>query len=534
MKKILTPGLMLLAFISTLTTTAQVPLYSSNPTASAVVFLDFDGHTVSGTSWNYSGPFVCGPTALNNSQITTVFNNVAEDYRPFNVNVTTDSTKYLAAPFNRRMRVILTVSSSWYGNGAGGVAFVGSFTWGDNTPCFVFTSLLNNNVKYISEAAAHEAGHTLGLYHQSTYDANCVKISDYNYGQGSGQTGWAPIMGVGYYKNTTTWFNGPNSYGCTNYQNDLNVLVGSNGFGYRPDDFPETFNQAAAHSFTNDQFTVNAMVATPADVDMFKFTLASTKRVIINAIPSNVGSGNTGSNLDISMQLFNGSRNSIGVYNPELTLNAITDTILNAGTYYVRIEGVGSINIPEYGSLGEYSLNAAQSNPVTLPLRKLELHGQVTGDKHRLDWIIDADEQVVEQILEVAADGRNFSPITQPAVNDRLFVHRPAVTSTAQYRLNVTFDNGKQYYSNVVTLRQIGSDPRPKLVSNLVNTNILGVTSQGVYDYFIYDMNGKTVGKGLLKNGFNSITAPGITNGGMYVIRFTNATEVWTEKFVRQ
>ena len=113
MKNQFRPGLILLFLISTLTTTAQVPLLSSNPSASAVIFLDFDGHTVNGTSWNYSGPIYCAASGLNNTQITEAFNRVAEDYRPFNVNITTDSTKYLAAPVARRMRVIINVISEW-------------------------------------------------------------------------------------------------------------------------------------------------------------------------------------------------------------------------------------------------------------------------------------------------------------------------------------------------------------------------------------------------------------------------------------
>ena len=172
---------------------AQVPVYSSYPSASAVIFLDFDGHTVDGTSWNYNGPIVCGASGLNNTQITEIFNRVAEDYRPFNINITTDSTKFLAAPANKRMRVIITVSSSWYGS-AGGVAFIGSFTWGDDSPCFVFSALLNYNAKYVAEAASHEAGHTLGMYHQSSYDANCAKTTDYNAGIGK----WRNRLGAHY------------------------------------------------------------------------------------------------------------------------------------------------------------------------------------------------------------------------------------------------------------------------------------------------------------------------------------------------
>ena len=118
--------------------------------------------------------FIVVALVLIQLQITEVFNRVAEDYRPFTINVTTDSTKYLSAPVNQRTRVVITVTSDWYGS-AGGVSFVNSFTWGDNTPCFVFSELLGYKPKNIAEAASHEAGHTLGLRHQSTYDANCAK-----------------------------------------------------------------------------------------------------------------------------------------------------------------------------------------------------------------------------------------------------------------------------------------------------------------------------------------------------------------------
>ncbi|RYY52471.1 MAG: hypothetical protein EOO09_21350, partial [Chitinophagaceae bacterium] len=157
---------------------SQVPLLNSHAASRATLFLDFDGHTVDGTAWNYNGPIVCGGSGLAQTQITEVFNRVAEDFAPFDLNVTTDSTKYRSAPSDKRMRVIVTVSSSWYGV-AGGVAFVGSFNWGDDTPCFIFSALHQYRVKDISEATSHEAGHTLGLFHQADYDGSCNKLSDY-------------------------------------------------------------------------------------------------------------------------------------------------------------------------------------------------------------------------------------------------------------------------------------------------------------------------------------------------------------------
>ena len=226
--------LLLVILCTTLKLRAQVPLFNSYPSAAATIYLDFDGQYLNGTAWNTNGPMVLGPSNLNASQMEEVFNRVAEDYRPFNINVTTDSAKYWAAPADKRMRIIFTVTSDWYG-AAGGVSYMGSFTWGDNTPAFVFSALLNYKTKNIAEAASHEAGHTLGLRHQSRYDANCIKKEEYNTGDGSGEIGWAPIMGVGYYRNLTTWHTGPNPYGCNSEQDDLAIITSTdNGFGYRP------------------------------------------------------------------------------------------------------------------------------------------------------------------------------------------------------------------------------------------------------------------------------------------------------------
>ncbi len=529
MKNLFRPGLMLLFLISSLVTKAQVPVYSSLPSASAVIFLDFDGHTVTGTSWNYNGPIVCASSNLDNTKITEVFNRVAEDYRPFNVNVTTDSTKYLAAPVNKRMRVILTISSSWYGN-AGGVAFINSFSWGDDTPCFVFTALLNYNVKNISEATAHEAGHTLGLYHQSTYDAQCNKISDYNSGVGSGEIGWAPIMGVGYYRNFTLWNNGPNSTGCNNIQSDLTVIT--QNFSYRTDDHSNMFPSATNANFVSNQFIVSGIVERNTDLDMIKFIMPADGRFQLSAIPYNVGTGNAGSNLDMQVTLYNSAQTALNVYNPGTLLSSIIDTIVPAGTYYLRVEGKGNLYAPAYASLGSYSLQGSFTAGGTLPLHKLELTGALSGDKHKLDWEIIADEQITNLTVEIATDGRTFSPLTQTANDARSFVYRPYVNTTAQYRLNVTFDDGRQYYSNIVTIRQNGSVVRPQLVGNMISSNTITVSSPGKYSYLLYDMNGRVITKGQLSSGINAINASGMISG-MYMIRFADNEQQWTDKLVR-
>jgi hypothetical protein len=526
--------IIVLSLISTMITNAQgVPLLSSYPSAQAVIFLDFDGHTVSGTSWNYNGPIVCEASGLNNSQITEVFDRVSEDYRPFNINITTDSTKFLAAPANRRTRVILTVSSSWYG-AAGGVAFVGSFSWGDNNPCFVFSQLLNYNVKNISEAASHEAGHTLGLYHQSSYDSNCNKLSDYYAGQGSGEIGWAPIMGVGYYQNFTLWNNGPNSYGCTSYQSDLDIITSAtNGFSFRTDDHNNTFAGATMASFSNEQFNLSGVIEQNTDQDMFTFTVPANGRFQLDAVPYNVGSGHAGSDLDMQVTLYNASQTMLNIFNPGTLLSSVIDTTLNAGVYYLKVEGKGNIYAPAYASLGSYSLQAHATAGTTLALHRLELRGYLNGDKHELNWIIDANEQVTQQILEISADGRNFQQLIQSPNDGRSYIYRPYNLSSAKYRLNVTFSDGRQYYSNVVTIKQNGSVPRPQLTGTLIRSNTIVASSPGNYDYIIMDVNGKLLVKGKLINGINNINAAGMTSG-MYMIRFSDNSQQWTDKFIRQ
>ena len=504
-------------------THAQVPVLSSLPGASAVIFLDFDGHTVAGTSWNYDGPIYCGGSGLTNEQITEVFNRVAEDYRPFDVNITTDSVKYLQAPYNKRIRALFTITSAWYGAAAGGVSFVGSFIWGDDSPCFIFSQLLNYNVKNIAEACSHEVGHTLGLYHQATYDNNCVKVSDYNYGNGSGEIGWAPIMGVGYYRNLTLWNNGANPYGCTNYQNDLTVITSQNGFGFRTDDYTEMFSAAYAPAINNGHFTISGIVEQNTDKDLFKIAIPSPGHLHIDALPYNVGTGNNGANLDLQINLYNSSQTLINTYNPGTVLGSVIDTNLYAGLYYIRIEGRGNIYTPDYASLGQYSLQGTFTAVATLPLRKLLLKGKVEHSTHLLNWEIDADEAVVLQTVEAAEDGIHFTAInTSPVATNRSFVYTPLKQGPVTYRLKVLLDNSREYYSNTIQIKNTGETAGPKLQLVLVQDNLV-IASPGRFEYTMYNSGGSLVRKGVFVTGTNLVTTKNLAKGIYYIQAYSGA-----------
>lgn len=534
MKNLYKSVLTILAFTSTFISKSQVTDLNSYPSASSVIFLDFNGHALSGTMWNVNGAFTCNSSGLNDAAITEVFNRVAEDYRPFNINVTTNETKYNTAPFNKRMRVVITTSYEWYSSGAGGVAYLNSFTWGDNTPCFVFSSLLSYNVKNIAEAAAHEAGHTFGLRHQSSYNASCVKISDYNWGQGTGEIGWAPIMGAGYNQNMTLWNSGPNSLGCNNIQNDLSVITNAtNGFGYRADDNTDAFATATTVTFNSSgQATFSGVIEKTDDKDLFKITIPTFARLELNAIPYNVGTGNSGSDLDLQVEFLDGSFASIGTYNPGNLLNSVMDTFINAGTYYIRIDGKGNIYAAEYGSLGSYSLQAIYTDATILPIRRFELRGKLEGDMHSLSWLIDADENIMKQVVEVSTNGINFTPLDQPNNLLRNYSYRPLDTRPLLYRIHVTFDNLKEVYSNVIAIRQ-GKAVRPQLVGNTISGNNVTVNSPANYHYQVIDQSGRMLLKGFIEKGYSSIGL-GSIHTGIYIIRFTDGEQQWSEKFIKR
>ena len=267
------------------------------------------------------------------------------------------------------------------------------------------------------------------------------------------------------------------------------------------------------------------------DADFIKINMSAAGRFQLNAIPYNVGSGNSGSDLDLQVSLYNNLKVLLNVYNPGTLLNSVVDTMMNAGNYFLKIEGRGNIYAPNYASLGSYALQGTFTGGA-LPLRKLELYGEIVTDKHRLNWFIDADEAITKQILEVSTDGRNFNPVIQTDIALRTYLYKPYVSTTAQYRLNVTFDNGHQYYSNTVTLRNTGTISWPKLVTNITTDNIV-VTSPGTYSYSIFEFNGKVINKGQLIKGLNTINNPAIA-GGLYFIRFSNGTEQWIDKFLKQ
>ena len=336
--------------------TAAIPILESLPGAGAVLYLDFDGQTVSGTIWNNvnnsGNPIVALPSTISPTNMGEIWKLMSEDYRPFALNVTTSETVFNNAPANHRMRVIFTPSSSWYPQAAGGVAYVGSFTWGGSangeTPCWVF----NTDIKGAGDGGSHESGHTVGLSHDGR---NTTPHEEYF----QGQSYWAPIMGTGYYVPQVQFSQGEYPL-ADNKEDDLLKITTQNGFGYRADDHGDNMGTATALvqvAGGNALASANTgVITTRADVDVFSMALngGGSAAITVNPNPDYP-------DLDIVLTLRNSGGTTVASADPA-TQSAALNVSLPAGTYYLTVDGgKGSLGADsDYGSLGAYSIALTQ------------------------------------------------------------------------------------------------------------------------------------------------------------------------------
>ncbi len=507
------------------------PSLSSLPTAKATIFLDFDGHYVDGSSWNGGVPFYCVPSGLNDTQITEVFNRVSEDYRPFNINITTDSTVFIKAPFSQRIRIIVTLTSAWY-QGVGGVSFTGSFTWGDDTPGFVFPDRLANNPKIIADCCTHESGHTVGLSHQAKYNGSCNLVTIYNDGAGTGEIGWAPVMGNSYGRNISGWNNGPTPSGCTSDQDNLSIITSRNGFTYRIDDHSDDPNDhPTGVNIDNAQFATEGIITTNTDKDVFQFNLQRTGVFHLDAKPFSVGPNNDGANLDMKLTLLNAAKEVVAVYDPKDILNVVIDTTLHAGNYYLMVQGAGNANATSYGSLGSYKISGTYASLNVLSIKTVSLKGKAGAETHNLSWDIDAYESIREVSLETSSTGTIFSSLKTFYSGAREFTYVPLANENIFYRLKVTSVTGEVAYSNMVSLKLTEKPSTHFVVTTSVTTEIK-VNAPQNYQYQLGDLSGRILKSGSDEAGANRIDINQYPKG-IYFLQIISNSQRSTQRILK-
>ena len=391
------------------TPAADVPLtdaflLNSLPGSNRTIYLDFTGHSLVGTYWQDGGTLANESINYTNEQMqmpaydvdgnTATFSNlerrniidawsaIAEDYAPFNVNVTTadpGEAALLRADWNDAvygMRALITNNTNAIAAecGCGGIAYVGVFgNAGEYNNTYLGPSLnfAQNwfSGKTISDVVSHEVGHNVGLSHDG------INTQGY-YG---GRDGWAPIMGVGYYEPLVQFSNG--TYSSANQTQDDFVVAVSNGLPLRADDHGDTRVTASALTNGTEQ---SGVISTRADVDYFSFIATTTSHEVSVTSPS------LSSNLDVQAKLFNSSGTLLSTTNPDLFrvgVNSATglDAVFTATTtpgnrYFIAVDGVGygsgtTTGYSDYGSLGEYLIRVSYAPKTISPAGTVTIAG---------------------------------------------------------------------------------------------------------------------------------------------------------------
>ena len=359
--------------------TSQTFELHSRPGADRTIFLDFDGTTSIGSRWHTDATAVA-PFSLDDDPAFSarehtvaqqVWLRVAEDFAPFDVDVTTEDPGRAALArhgtddrvFGTRVQITSDVPvqadlcSSRY---CTGVAFVGVFDEpGDHEelqPAWVFTAYYND-ASTIAGTVSHEVGHTLGLDHDD-------KAGDDVTGYYPGHANWTPIMGSGPGP-VSQWSDGAFE-GSRNTQDDLALMVDGDpdtregGLSLVPDEAGGTI--ASAASFVP---ISGGLITHRRDVDVYALGTCSGE-VTVRAAPARVSP-----NLDIELQVRDASGTVLGRDDPPSTTgDGVTADGMGAtvrveaeGELYARVDGVGTgeptTAYDDYGSLGRYTLSVS-------------------------------------------------------------------------------------------------------------------------------------------------------------------------------
>lgn len=425
----------------------------SRPGADRVIYLDFDGH-VDNTPRGWKDGAASPPFDLDGDEtsfnvternrIIKIWQRVAEDFSMYAIDVTTEDPGVEALRRTSRtdnaygVRVVIGGSwGDWYGNPAGGVAFVGSFDSGQDYPCWVFPGGAGNSEKNLAETASHEVGHTLGLFHDGLIGG------PYYY---SGQGNWGTIMGQSNRKPISQWSKGEYA-NAHNTQDDLAVML-TQGAVYRSDDHGNSIATATEIAADVDTALGDGVIERNTDLDFFQVD-AVGGLLDINVLPASLGS-----NLRIEVKLYDAAglllETATSPDTSEGTQPVALSRTVTPGDYFISVEGIGNgdpltTGYTDYSSLGRYNLsvNGVFSGGFTWE--------QSSGGSYlwnnTANWASGDLPGGPESVVRINNDisGNQTIELTNPITLGRFFLGDPNNTHTftlVSSADSIVFDNG--------------------------------------------------------------------------------------------
>jgi PKD repeat protein len=513
---------------------------NSRPGATRTIALVFRGMRLENTGWNdklkviNARPFDFdgNPSRFSNDELRTIqltWQRVAEDFAPFDVNVTTEEVS--SDRINRRdandqvygTRVLIT--RNWGMNcGCAGIAYVGGFFSGEFwQPALVFIE--GSNDKNIAEVISHEVGHNLGLWHDGS------PAGEY-YAGWSGDThpvtGWAPIMGLGYSKPLTQFSKGEYA-GPTNRQDDF-AEIQAQGLPLRPDEAGNSVAEAvpfpgvAAGSTVSGR--VDGVIASAADRDVYAL------RLLPGPLRAEVRAAARGANADLVLSVLDQAGVVIASSNPDQDINAaINHAIAQAGTYYLEVKGTGrgdpmTSGYTSYGSVGAFRLSASYTAEDTVPPVASFTASTTSGPAPlavTLDARASADgDRPVSTYVWDFGDGTGDTTGTLQIARKTY-----ATPGTYTVSLRVTDAAGLSGATTRTIAVQPGVAQRSPTVSSLaVRLNVRGGTASGHASLRLLDQSGAPLrGAKVLGSwsGLISAAASGTTNGTGHLVLTSRA-----------
>jgi hypothetical protein len=352
-----------------------MPIHHSKPGAPWTIYLDFDGEFVRSQAWRIFNKLTQGLTIDADAStfnldeqavISRTWGRVAEDWAPFDVNVTTErpaviSSTVLWSIIGRSPRDL------GFAPFVGGVSLFncGYMNFGPDTPTFTFWEPFGaTDHSTIADVITQENGHMFGLLHDGIRLPTGVAV-EYYVGHGTGPTSWGPVMGAPASRNVTQWSRGEypgaqqvDAFGCGIFSQQDDVAIIGAKLGFRADDVGNTIATASSLAVP----AIGYLTST-TDVDVYALPRVSDVRIEIT--PFRAGEQTDGGNLDVAADIVNASGVVVASVDDPNETTATLSALLPPGAHYLRVRSsFNPANYPIYDSLGQYTVTGTFVNVV--------------------------------------------------------------------------------------------------------------------------------------------------------------------------
>lgn len=445
-----------------------LPLHHSKPGAPWTIFLDFESRTVPVSfamrSMIFQGrvPQVIVTTGLTIDADTTTFNpeeqdvisrtwgRVAEDWTPFDVDVTTERpASFQTDPFGGQRVIWNLISQSatilgfspgtLYGIAAAEnlCAISGGFR---GMPALTFWGSIGaTSHSALADTISHESGHIVGLVHDGFFSQG--QFFPYYEGHGTGATSWGPIMGGPIGRNVTQWsaggYPGASNHGVCGFGMQDDVEHIRRTFRSRADEAGDAVATALPLAAPT-----RGVIGTTTDVDVYALPRATDARIEIT--PFRAGDQTDGGNLDVVAEIVDAAGLVVARADDLDDTAAVLTATLPPGPLYLRVmPSFNPVNYPIYGSLGQYTVTGTFTTVGRLASLQAPLPADVLTAGRTVPVKFTLSDTVSAARVQLWSDS---SPLAAAVLAEAACQVQPGLRQHCNLKLPKSLDGGRGYW----------------------------------------------------------------------------------------